>query len=110
MALAMTRTNTKDVPVPQAVFIQMTTPRAFDTVRHALQGLGPVRASGRGTASDPEAYWFEVLFDAQKAGEGLRKRFLEVLEPFDVTLTKLMPVPVGTGPTMAKQLDLFGGA
>lgn len=107
MALMMTRTNTKDVPVPQAVYIQMTSRRSFDAVRRALAGLGAVRASGRGTVSDPEAYWFEVLFDAQRGAEGLKERVLELLQPFEVTLTKLMPVPVGTGPTMANQMDLF---
>lgn len=109
MEQSMTRTTTKDVPAPQSVYVQLTTRRSFDTVRHAIQGVGPVRASGLGTASDPAAYWFEVVFDAQKTSEGLKDRFLEVLSPYEVTFTKLQRVPVGMGPTMAKQMDLFGG-
>lgn len=105
--MAKTRTNTTDVP--QSVFIQMTSPREFDTVHHALRGLAPVRASGRGTASDPKAYWFEMQFD-QKGTQSLKELLLTALQPFDVTLTRLMPVPSGTGPTMAKQMDLFEGA
>ena len=105
MTVMMTRTQ--EFPVPQAVYIQMTTPRSFYTVHRALQGIGPVRASGRGTASDPKAYWFEVLLDAQRGAGGFKERFLEALQPFGAVLTKLVPVPVGTGPTMAKQLDLF---
>lgn len=109
MAL-MTRTTTQDIPARQAVYVQVKTKRAFDTVRHAVEGLAPVRASGCGTASDPASYWFEVVFDAREATAGLKDRLLEHLEPFEVSLQRLQPIAVGMGATLADQLDLFGGA
>ena len=109
MAQVMTRT-TRDFPVVQAVYVQMKTQRSFDTVRHAMEGLASVRASGRGTASDSAAYWFEVVFESKEAIAGLKDRLLTHLQPFEVALQRLQPIPVGMGKTLALQLDLFGGA
>jgi hypothetical protein len=93
-----------------ACYVQVRTKREFDTVRHAMEGLAPVRASGRGTASDPTSYWFEVVFEAREATVGLKDRLLTHLQPFDVSLQRLQPIPVGMGATLANQMDLFGGA
>ena len=108
--MVMARTTTKDIPLRQAVYVQMKTKRSYDTVRQALGGLAPVRASGRGTASDPASYWFEVEFEACEAMAGLKDRLLRHLEPYEVSLQRLQPIPTGMGVSLANQMDLFGGS
>ena len=94
---------------PEAVFMQVATPREVDAVRQSLERGLKVLACGKGTASDPSAVWVEVTRQTPQEPLPAAKDVLRLLLPTE-RLRSFQRVAAGAGAGLARQFDMFSEA